>query len=603
MKITRVKVSNYRNINGIEIFFNPISNYIIGENNLGKSNFLSLLSTVCGGKGFDEKDFADPKLSIEVELDIMLLPNEQGFFGDVFSPEDSTLVKIRYSQTMTDAFPKIISVDSEETIPSKNIKKINFLRYETTDDPNKELRFDTQRGTGLLISGLIERFISKGETTPEFLNYNQVDLLTNYINEHLGKIKSFKDYALKATVAPDATDMLSNLIYLSDGTRKINTTGSGVQYMALATITVLCRIMDLYKSKSTPFDTLLYKNDENKKILPIVLSVDEPEVHLHPYLQRSLIGFYKRILCNEDAEFAELLKLCFDIDGIDGQLIIVTHSTDALVGDYRNLIRFYKNNDKIVIVSGYALRPIEGTNNQGRIKTENEKHLIMHFPEIKEAFFAKCAILIEGETEYGCIHSFADKMGIALDDYGICVINARGEKSINPLCQLLDLFAIPSIAIYDRDVKKGYDAANNEFFTKELCFEIEIVKTLYSMGKQEMIRKIAVDLSKDAETQILDFDFVSKHFKKMGIELYTPTICETCGNTKKVKNTTTYTPKKLSDVKNEDETEFCNMFSAYYMARKGVLLGRIIGDALSADLIPECYANAIKKAKEVAENA
>jgi len=141
MKITRVKVSNYRNIDGIEIFFNPISNYMIGENNLGKSNFLSLLSTVCGGKGFDEKDFADPKLSIEVELDIMLLPNEQGFFGDVFSPKDSTLVKIRYLQTMTEAFPKIISVDSEETIPSKNIKKINFLRYETTADPSKEAIF------------------------------------------------------------------------------------------------------------------------------------------------------------------------------------------------------------------------------------------------------------------------------------------------------------------------------------------------------------------------------------------------------------------------------------------------------------------------------
>ena len=88
---------------------------------------------------------------------------------------------------------------------------------------------------------------------------------------------------------------------------------------------------------------------------------------------------------------------------------IVTHSTDALVGDYRNLIRFYKNGDKTSVISGYDLRPIEHTNNDGRIKTEDEKHLIMHFPEIKEAFYAKSAILIEGETEYGCIHAFSDK--------------------------------------------------------------------------------------------------------------------------------------------------------------------------------------------------
>lgn len=68
----------------------------------------------------------------------------------------------------------------------------------------------------------------------------------------------------------------------------------------------------------------------------------------------------------------------------------------------RNLIRFYKRNHKTAVISGYSLQPVAGTHNEGRIKSENEKHLIMHFPEIKEAFYAKCAILIEGETEYSC---------------------------------------------------------------------------------------------------------------------------------------------------------------------------------------------------------
>ena len=59
MRISNIKVSNYRNIDGIGVCFNPGCNYIIGENNLGKSNFLSLLGTVCNGKGFDEKDFSE----------------------------------------------------------------------------------------------------------------------------------------------------------------------------------------------------------------------------------------------------------------------------------------------------------------------------------------------------------------------------------------------------------------------------------------------------------------------------------------------------------------------------------------------------------------
>lgn len=575
MKITYVRVSNYRNIDGIAVNFHPEHNYIIGENNLGKSNFLSLLDTVCSGKGFDDKDFYDSEKPIEVEMEVKLLPNEQGFFGDNFSPDDASLVKIRYRQTIKEAYPTIVSADSNESIQIKQLKKINFLKYETTSIPSRELRLNTQKGAGLLINSIIERFITSDEETPSFLNNEQVGKLTEFINGHLGKIRSFRDYAIKATVAPNPTEMLTSLYYLSDGDRKIDTTGSGVQYMAMASINILCQIMELYKSKSVPFSERLFRDNDGKMLLPIVLSIDEPEVHLHPYLQRSLIGYYKRILQNEDAEFAELLNLCFGIDGIDGQLIVVTHSTDALVGDYRNLIRFYKDGNKTAVVSGTKLG----------FTSANEKHMIMRFPEIKEAFYAHCAVLIEGETEYGCIHSFAEKLGISLDDYGICVINARGEESIKPLRQLLEKFKIPSIAIYDGDVRTGYTPDSSEFFTQELCFESEIVKKLYSNGQTALVRQIAKELFSNAESVEMDVDFVRKHFKKMGIDI------------------TGYVPKKLSDVSDDDESEFCQMYSTWFMAKKGVLLGRIIGELLPAELIPACYADAIRKAREVARNA
>jgi putative ATP-dependent endonuclease of OLD family len=581
MTITQVRVSNYRNIDGITVCFNPESNYIIGENNLGKSNFLTLLGTVCSGKGFDDKDFRDSDKPIEVELEVKLLPSEQGFFGDNFSPDDASLLKVCYWQAINEAYPTIVSADSNESIQPKLIRKINFLKYETTSVPSRELRIDTQKGTGLLINGIIERFINEGEETPAFLNNTRITELTEFINNHLGKIRSFKDYSIKATVADNPTEMLTSLLFLSDGSRRIDTTGSGVQYMAMASINILCQIMEMYKSKSSPFEEQLFTNGDGKKILPIVLSIDEPEVHLHPYLQRSLIGYYKRILKNADTEFSELLKLCFGIDGLEGQLIIVTHSTDALVGDYRNLIRFYKDGDKTAVISGYALRPLEHANNTGRIKAEDEKHLIMHFPEIKEAFYAKCAVLIEGETEYGCIRAFADKIAVSLDDYGICVINARGEGSIKPIRQLLKLFAVPSVAIYDGDVKAGHTATDNDFFTNELCFEIEVVKNLYDHNNADLVRKIALELSNTAESEELDANFVRSSFKKMGIDM------------------AGYSPKRLADVGAADKNEFCRMYSAWFMAKKGILLGRIVGDIVPAEIIPACYCNAIKKAQEV----
>lgn len=576
MRLTCVRVSNYRNIDGITVNFNPECNYIIGENNLGKSNFLTLLGTVCNGRGFDDKDFFDPDKPIEVELELKLLQNEQGYFGDDFSPDDASLLKIRYRQTIREAYPTIVSADSNESIQPKLLRKINFLKYETTSVPSKELRLDTQKGAGLIFNSIIGRFIANGEEPPAFLNSEQVGNLTEFINEHLVKIRSFKEYSIKATVSSNLTEMLASLFYLSDGERKIEATGSGVQYMAMASMNILCQIMELYKSKSNPFEEQLYTDDSGKKLLPLVLSIDEPEVHLHPYLQRSLIGYYKKILHNEDTDFADLLKLCFGIDGIDGQLIIVTHSTDALVGDFRNLIRFYKNGDKTAVVSG--------SDSTLGFTTAIQKHMIMRFPEIKEAFYAHCAVLIEGETEYGCINAFADKLGVPLNDYGICVINARGEESIKPLRQLLDKFKIPSIAIYDGDVRAGHATDPDKFFTQELCFEIEIVKKLFSTGHTALVRQIAKDVKNNAELIELDVDFVRKPFKKMSIDI------------------AGYVPKKLSDVSDDDEIEFCKMYSAWFMAKKDVLLGRIIGESLPAELIPACYADAIRRAQEVATN-
>lgn len=575
MKIAKITVSNYRNIHNISVCFHPMSNYIIGENNLGKSNLLSLLETICAGRSFDENDYCSPEEPIEAIIELKLLSNEIGFFGDNFSPEDETTLKIRYSQAISEAYPSIVSYDTGESIQAKQLKKIHFLKYDTNSIPSKELRLDTQKGAGLIVNSIIKRYMEDSGGDNNFLDDVKVAELTEFINEHLGKIRSFSDYSIKATIAEKPTEMLSRLFYLSDGQRKIDTTGSGVQFMAMASINILCQIMEIYKSKVTPFDEQVYIGDDGKKYLPLVLSIDEPEVHLHPFLQRSLIGYYKRILKNEDSDFKELVKMCFGIDGIDGQLIIVTHSTDALIDDYRNLIRFHKENGATNVISGISLR----------IPDTNEKHLIMHFSEIKEAFYSHCAIMIEGETEYGCIRAFAEKLGISLDDHEISIINARGQNSIKPLQRLLGAYRIPSVVIYDNDVKAGETPEDNEFFTNELCFEIEVVKHLCEKSRTDLVRQIVQEMDSNGEATILDFDFVKKPFKKLGL------------------NTSTYVPKKLSDISEDNLTEFCNLYSTWYMVKKGVLLGRIIGDILPADLIPDCYADAIRKAQEVSSNA
>ncbi len=574
MKLTRIQVSNYRNIDGLIVDFHPQTNYIIGENNLGKSNFLALMETVCNGRSFEEDDYHSSDNQIEVLLDLNLLPYEYGFFGDNFCPDNASILKIRYFQSIADSYPTIVCCDTNESIPVRYLRKIHFLKYDTNSVPGKVLRLDNKKGAGMIVNSMIERYISSVGGEQTFLDTSKVEGLTTFINEHLCKIRSFSDYSIHAAIDEEPAAMLSRLFYLSDGTRKIETTGSGVQFMAMASIDILCQIMSIYSSKAIHFDEHLYVNENGEKYLPMVLSIDEPEVHLHPFLQRSLINYYKRILCNEDAGFKELLKMCFGIDGVDGQLVVVTHSTDSLVDNYRNLIRFYKNESVTRALSGPTLD----------LSDTNEKHLLKHFPEIKEAFYSHCAILIEGDTEYGCMREFANKLDVSLDECEISIINAGGETAIKPLRQLLRAFGIPSVVIYDRDVKQGQTPGDCEFFTQELCFEIEIVKNLLHHGKTALVREINKELDPNGENVVLNLDFINKYYNKMKVD------------------TTSYTPKKLSEVRITDAEEFCNMYSAWFMAKKGILLGRTIGDLLPAELIPDCYADAIKKAQEVATN-
>lgn len=39
----------------------------------------------------------------------------------------------------------------------------------------------------------------------------------------------------------------------------------------------------------------------------------------------------------------KLVQNLLGVDGLDGQLFVVTHSTDALVNDYQKIIRMYRD--------------------------------------------------------------------------------------------------------------------------------------------------------------------------------------------------------------------------------------------------------------------
>ena len=478
-------------------------------------------------------------------------------------------------QSFEDAYPELVCENTGEPIPTKLIKKVHFMNYQSTGSPEKALKLTTKSGAGNVFGSIVEAFIQSEEGKNNFLDADNVVELTDYINERLSKLKGFSQYGIKAMVSSNSTELISNLFYLSDGERRIEKAGCGVQFIAMVTLNILSQIMDIYKGKASKFSDQIYVDKDGKKILPVVVALDEPEVHLHPYLQRTLIAYYKSILSNDDSEFLTLIKSMFGLDGLDGQLFVVTHSSEILLDDYRNIIRFYLDGDNTNAISGM--------NYASTFDKAAEKQLIMRFKDIRETFFSHAVVIVEGETEYGAMPYFAEKLGIPLDEKCISIVMAKGESSINPLRKLFTSFKIPSVVIYDGDVKaKHKEQDENIYFTDGLCLETDIVDSLYDAGKQDVLKDISYEIDSQVKNVLLDQEYVAKKFKYIGRDI------------------TGYIPKKLGDIADTDKNEFCDLYKVWFLTHKGVITGRIFGTDTPAENIPKCYEEALLKASELA---
>lgn len=212
--------------------------------------------------------------------------------------------------------------------------------------------------------------------------------------------------------------------------------------------------------------------------LNLLILVDEPEIHLDPYLQRKLIRWLKSLLFQENPFFIQVLAL-WKIDISDAQMVVVTHSTDGLVDDYRHLIRLYYQNRQLYCACGIRFH----------LENRLDQLLRMNFHEMKEAFFAKAALIVEGQTEYGFFKAYDELKDLGLDERGICILNAHGQSMIEPMRALLARFGIKAVCIYDGDVKSQHEDVDPSltFFTQTDCFETELVAHLKKMGQLSVL--------------------------------------------------------------------------------------------------------------------
>ena len=548
MYIKWMHIENYRNLADVTLSFHNDINYFVGENAVGKSNFLDLLEIIMECNGFVESDFTDVNKPIRIDFEISL---GELNYKSMYTADEGPTYRLRLEQVVQEVYPRLYRVTDAEIEPMP-LSMIRHALYVCHRDTSEQELFSIPSSIYVELGQLLQAYVSRLEMPTD-----------DFQREIVSLRKDLDPYCMlniQHLVEVLSTSSAMERKYSADNVRLI---------MAVA-LKILAQIYMKVSSATTNLESLLVYDAKGHKFLPIFISVDEPELHLSPYLQRAVLNYYRQIATNENEEFLALLRDIFKIDGLLGQLFVVTHSTDALVDDYRHIIRLYRDENNMVCAAcGVTFN----------FPKEVEKHLIMHFPEAKEALYARCIIIVEGETEYGSFRGFGKKLGVDFDYFGICLINARGESSISKLQKLFNRFSIPTVALYDRDVEGKYAKAHsNIFYTEEICFEMDFVSYLLAMHKRSIMDTIIKDIIDDARPMVTK-DMARRGYAKLGITK--SQIVQRC-------------LPNISDRKLDDLHIY---YFSWFYANKGVIVGRRISQFLEASMIPPAFIAVIERAK------
>ncbi len=550
MYIKWMHIENYRNLADVTLSFHNDINYFVGENAVGKSNFLDLLEIVMECHGFNERDFTDVHKPIRIDFELSL---GELNYKSMFTPNEGPIYRLRLEQVVQEVYPRLYSM-TDKGIEPMALSMIRHALYMCHRDTSEQELFTIPSSVYVELGKLLEDYVSRLEVVTDDLQHKIVSLRKD--------LDPYCMLNIQHLIEVLSTSSAMEHKYSADNVRLI---------MAVA-LKILAQIYMKINSATTNLESLLVYDEKGRKYLPIFISVDEPELHLSPYLQRAMLNYYRQIATNENEEFLALLRDIFNIDGLLGQLFVVTHSTDALVDDYRHIIRLYRDENNMVCTAcGVTFN----------FPKEVEKHLIMHFPEAKQALYARCIILVEGETEYGSFAGFGKKLGVDFDYFGICLINARGESSISKLQKLFNRFAISTVALYDRDVEGKYDKAHsNIFYTDEICFEMDFVTHLLSLRKRSTIDAIIKDIIDDARPMVTK-DMARRGYAKLGITK--KQIGQRC----------------LSNISDRKLDDLHVYYFSWFYANKGVIVGRRISQFLEAKMIPPAFISVIERAKAI----
>jgi len=568
--ISKVKIKNFRNFKNVDVNLGH-KEVIIGENNVGKTNFLKALQLIL-----------DPSLSDE---DRML--DETDFNDTLTDPMDNDKeiqIDIFISNYKTNK--TILTVLQDATVKDTDGNEILQITYKffphIADDGNKEYEFNIYKGNDesrkfgsyerkylnlKVIKALrdVEGEMKNSRTSPvkkmldeysidkeklkhiadeyekngkEILNLDELIDLTGNINKRFSTILGNNNF----DVSLQAMEVDPNRVLASLKLLMANRNAADIS-LGLNNILYISMVLQMLQDKTVPtflkadvFEDLKTKGDS--QIIDDVYEIkaetgnyflkegiiDTQMTEIHSFMLKNVpTNKAVTILAIEEPE-AHLhpvnQRLIYKdvIKNSNNSVLLTTHSTHiTAIAPIDSIVHLHERKGEGTVIHSTADMPIE----------DGEFLDVERYLDVKrgEIYLGKAVILVEGISEEYLIPRLAEALGKPLDEKGIIVCNINCTN-FTPYVKLLQYLDIPYAVITDGDhyfIEKKTKEAEDDFE------EIEEVRKYHVMDKDvpegaaigylgnEIISKLFIDLGFVDEKDIpKEFDDQKALFKRYG---------------------------------------------------------------------------------------
>ncbi len=246
------------------------------------------------------------------------------------------------------------------------------------------------------------------------------------------------------TIEPDIRPVLlpSTELVLQDHPDAVKT-AVGHQGHGLQRTLIMALLQILAEIQAEPID-----GEEQAPVRPVILAVEEPELYMHPQMERKMRDALFRLAAQPNI-----------------QVICTTHSPIFLdMGEnHKAIVRVVKDNHQNVTFSQVSQDLFNGPTADDK---KNRLRLVSTFHAgINEVFFAKRVALLEEQSAVVVLQRVAEITGIFNRHPHIrrdtTIIDTQGKGNIPLLQTVLNYFLIPYIVIHDEDQGNAAETVPN----------------------------------------------------------------------------------------------------------------------------------------------